>query len=236
MTPTARLGPQAASQRFAAGTALRRTSRTRLTAPGATAARLIVPHSAIHPKLKSLHGTGPAVSLFASPSQNCHWAGCNSVAANANKDDVEKENMQNGDDSWDPVMIAGDTLMLIATELSSDRIPLQDQGFLCFVVCASWTLVAYARGDYNSENLDLEQFEDFWILAPMLASMQAALYTWVVFVLLVAGLLAYLVSANLFDPAILQHGENESPAMTEVLVGSVLTMASWRGIYAGLFF
>mmetsp|Transcript_7583 Transcript_7583/g.18208 ORF Transcript_7583/g.18208 Transcript_7583/m.18208 type:complete len:222 (+) Transcript_7583:110-775(+) len=42
---------------------------------------------------------------------------------------------------WDPVLVAGDLLMLIATDLASERIPLRDQGFLGFVVCTVWLLV-----------------------------------------------------------------------------------------------
>ena len=37
--------------------------------------------------------------------------------AKANKDDVEKKNRQNEEDFWDPMLIAGDALMLMATEM-----------------------------------------------------------------------------------------------------------------------
>lgn len=141
---------------------------------------------------------------------------------------------QEEDEEWDPVLVAGDCLMMIATELASERIPLHDQGFMCFLVCTAWTLVASARGDYKHSNLDLEPFADYFMIAPMLASMQSALYTWVLFAPAVVGLLSYLASHGVVDPSIVAQGEDFDPAIIEVMWGSVLTMTSWRGIYVGL--
>eukprot|EP00873_Tetraselmis_striata_P025674 jgi/Tetstr1/445938/TSEL_033567.t1 len=137
-------------------------------------------------------------------------------------------------ESWDPRMVGGDMVMLIATELASERIPLRDQGFMCLVVCSAWVMVASARGDYKHSNLDLDAFAGWFTLAPMLASMQAALYTWVLFAPAVAGLLSYLAARGVVDPAIVEQAEEVSPAVIEVMWGSLLTMTSWRGIYIGL--
>ena len=39
--------------------------------------------------------------------------------------------------------------------------------------------VAFLRGNYTHSNLDLDAFADWFVIAPMLASMQSAMYTWV---------------------------------------------------------
>uniref|UniRef100_A0A061RMX3 Uncharacterized protein n=1 Tax=Tetraselmis sp. GSL018 TaxID=582737 RepID=A0A061RMX3_9CHLO len=137
---------------------------------------------------------------------------------------------------WDPVLVAGDLLMLIATDLASERIPLRDQGFLGFVVCTVWLLAATARGDYNRSGLDGEPLSAWSLFGPMMASMQSALYTWVLFAPAAGALVCYMVSHGLFDPAVLEAAEGgRGPAISEVFVGSFLTMASWRGIYVGLY-
>jgi len=100
----------------------------------------------------------------------------------------------------------------------------------------TWQQAATARGDYNRSGLDGEPLSAWSLFGPMMASMQSALYTWVLFAPAAGALVCYMVSHGLFDPAVLEAAEGgRGPAISEVFVGSFLTMASWRGIYVGLY-
>ncbi len=50
-----------------------------------------------------------------------------------------------------------------------------------------------------------------------------------------AAILSYLAAMGILDPACMDSSSPEGAPVAEVLGASVLTLTSWRGIYAGLF-
>ncbi|CAL8463210.1 g2744 [Coccomyxa elongata] len=133
----------------------------------------------------------------------------------------------------DTTMAWGDILTLMATELASERIPLSVCGLHCTVTILAWVGVAVAKGDYRyrapSTVFGAQQ------TAMILASFSGAV-TWALFVPTVLASYASMVTHNILDPAVLvSHAtDTQLPAQLEVIFASLWSVASWRGIYAGL--
>ncbi|BDA44565.1 hypothetical protein COCOBI_06-0410 [Coccomyxa sp. Obi] len=133
----------------------------------------------------------------------------------------------------DTTMAWGDILTLMATELASERIPLSVCGLHCTVTILAWVGVAVAKGDYRyrvpSTVFGAQQ------TTMILASFSAAC-TWALFVPTVLASYASMVTHQILDPAVLvsHTTDTQLPAQLEVIFASLWSVASWRGIYAGL--
>jgi hypothetical protein len=126
--------------------------------------------------------------------------------------------------------------MVLATELSSERLPLEQLPALASVAVLSWVVAGAALGDYMARpDPDANPLSDAlgW---PIFAAIVNAMITWAV--ALVVSLLGYswLVSSFVVDPAMVMevpHDGELSPQL-EVSVALLITMSCWRGTAARL--
>ncbi|GAX73910.1 hypothetical protein CEUSTIGMA_g1360.t1 [Chlamydomonas eustigma] len=133
----------------------------------------------------------------------------------------------------DGALILGDAVMLIATEMSSERLLWDEEAlYLVGTAVLSWFIAAAALGDYtgkppSSENPFIQMF-----LGASFVSLLDATVTWAVAAILAASSYAVLVSQAVIDSSPLMEGlwtEDLSPQL-EIAVASLITMSCWRGI------
>ncbi|CAL5229541.1 g12888 [Coccomyxa viridis] len=133
----------------------------------------------------------------------------------------------------DTTMAWGDILTLLATELASERVPVSVCGIHCTVTILAWVGVATAKGDYRYRPPNF--LFGAQQKAMLLACFSGAL-TWALFVPTVLAGYASMVTHHVLDSSLLvQHGQSHQlPAQLEVIFASLWSVASWRGVYAGL--
>lgn len=139
----------------------------------------------------------------------------------------------------DGALIMGDAVMMTATELSSTRLPWdQDLKYLLGVMVLSWFAAAFSLGDYRgvpptTDNLYLQLF-----LGPSFISLLDATVTWALAAVIAMLSYSILVNQNIIDAAPLMDGlgtDDLSPQL-EVAVASLITLPCWRGIAAKIRF
>lgn len=126
--------------------------------------------------------------------------------------------------------------MVLATELSSERLPYEQLPALAGVTVTSWVLAAALLGDYTKEpDPDANPLSDAlgW---PIFIAIVNSMLTWAV--ALVASLLGYswLVSNFIVEPEMIMEVARDgqlSPQL-EVSVALLITMSCWRGMAARL--
>lgn len=134
----------------------------------------------------------------------------------------------------DSSMIWGDIMMLTATELASERLPKQVTGVLSLTLLAAWIGVATAKGDYTVKRQHTFSYQYVY---GILLGMQQAAITWLLFVPTAMAMYACLVSHHLLDSSVFRvpAGAHVSPE-GEVMIASLFTLMSWRGIYSSQMF
>eukprot|EP00200_Dunaliella_tertiolecta_P001209 CAMPEP_0202361774 /NCGR_PEP_ID=MMETSP1126-20121109/14203_1 /ASSEMBLY_ACC=CAM_ASM_000457 /TAXON_ID=3047 /ORGANISM="Dunaliella tertiolecta, Strain CCMP1320" /LENGTH=206 /DNA_ID=CAMNT_0048955795 /DNA_START=1709 /DNA_END=2326 /DNA_ORIENTATION=+ len=142
----------------------------------------------------------------------------------------------------DGALILGDTVMLIATEASSERIPMflaaEDGGglspdfiSLTGVTVLCWLVAATILGDYKYVRPE----SDDWyqnLLGPVYIAVLNATLTWGLSALMSLAIFSYMLSANLLAAAPLLSDirtEDTSPQL-EVAIAILIIMTCWRGI------
>ncbi|CAK0784590.1 hypothetical protein CVIRNUC_007794 [Coccomyxa viridis] len=133
----------------------------------------------------------------------------------------------------DTTMAWGDILTLLATELASERIPISVCGIHCTVTILAWVGVASVKGDYRYKPPSFLFGAQQRAMA--LACLSGAL-TWALFVPTVLAGYASMVTHHILDASLLVHhgSEHQLPAQLEVIFAALWSIASWRGVYAGL--
>lgn len=134
--------------------------------------------------------------------------------------------------SFKLILAVGDAIMIAATHLASNVIPLEDQPALITTVVLTWFVVALVKGDYTpgdeqSSRLAKEMGYNVFY------SITGVLLTWVLFVPVSLVCYASLVSQNLVDPGVIVGvvpGRDVS-AELEVLLSVLVTLACWRGTH-----
>ncbi|GBF97375.1 hypothetical protein Rsub_11022 [Raphidocelis subcapitata] len=132
----------------------------------------------------------------------------------------------------DGTLILGDVVMVVATEVASERVPLDTMPYLAGVAACSWVLAGAVLGDYKGEpDPDANPLSNSlgW---PVVVAIANACITWAAamvpsmlgFSVLVAN---YLVPTEVVvDPA---RNGILSPQL-EVSVALLVTMLCWRGM------
>lgn len=133
----------------------------------------------------------------------------------------------------DSVLAWGDILTLTATEISNDRVPLNQTGLLCSVLVLCWVGTATASGDYRYKSASNQVLFGQHQVTIVLAALSSCI-TWLMFVPVALAFYASLVSHNWMPKSPFTAVAGELPAQLEVLVSSLFTIATWRGSYAAL--
>ncbi|KAK9810509.1 hypothetical protein WJX72_012008 [[Myrmecia] bisecta] len=138
----------------------------------------------------------------------------------------------------DPTLVWGDCMMLLSTELASDRVPKDQMGLLSGVLVAAWVGVAVAvtKGDYRYKYSEpsMIYFNSPYATA-MLIAMFTAATTWALFVPTALAAYASMVVHHLLDVDVIRQPASSPyalPPELEVVMAVLWTVSSWRGIYA----
>jgi hypothetical protein len=136
----------------------------------------------------------------------------------------------------DGTLILGDAVMVLATEASSERLPLDSMPALAGVAVAAWIAAGALLGDYSkTPDPDANPLSDAvgW---PIVQAVVSAMVTWAVALVASIAGFSWLVSQYLVDPVVVlevPHDGELSPQI-EVSVALLVTMACWRGTAARL--
>jgi len=133
----------------------------------------------------------------------------------------------------DSVLAWGDILTLTATEISSDRVPINQAGMLCSVLVLCWVGTATATGDYRYKSASNQALFGQQQVNIILAALNSSI-TWLMFVPVALAFYASLVSHSWMPKGPFASSPGELPAQVEVLLASLFTISTWRAIYAGL--
>lgn len=76
---------------------------------------------------------------------------------------------------FDATLLWGDSVMICATELASNRIPLEEAGLLSGIMLGIWATVGILKGDYSNDRREPTVFFNVLLLDAMTSSMM----TWV---------------------------------------------------------
>jgi len=135
----------------------------------------------------------------------------------------------------DGTLIMGDAVMVIATELSSERIPWNDDTkYLVGVMVLSWFSAAVMLGDYRGQPPSSDDLYVQTVLGPTFISVLDSTVTWAVAAVLSIIAFSWLVNHFIIEPGPLMDGlgtDDLSPQL-EVAIASLITMSCWRGIVA----
>ncbi|KAJ9506470.1 hypothetical protein QJQ45_019452 [Haematococcus lacustris] len=141
--------------------------------------------------------------------------------------------------SWlsDGTLLVGDVVMVVATEVSSERIPLEVLPQLAGVMAGSWVMAGLLMGDYKGT---MPESENWYLnlLGPSFTAIINCCLTWSIAVTLALAVSSLCVANNILpsEPFFEDLAtENLSPQL-EVAVASLVTMCAWRGIAARLRF
>mmetsp|Transcript_20923 Transcript_20923/g.35046 ORF Transcript_20923/g.35046 Transcript_20923/m.35046 type:complete len:201 (-) Transcript_20923:155-757(-) len=128
------------------------------------------------------------------------------------------------------VLACGDTLMLLATDLSSDRVPIGEQLPLTSALLLCWGLAGLARGDYRGSDP-----KEFTYTSVADALIRTA-FTWVLFGVFacVACAVASCSSAMLTTVLSPDAVSGEPAPVVEIVVALLVTQPLWRGTFVGL--
>ncbi|KAK9792510.1 hypothetical protein WJX73_008124 [Symbiochloris irregularis] len=136
----------------------------------------------------------------------------------------------------DTTLAWGDILMMTATQIASERIPLTQAGFLSGVLVATWVGVASMKGDYQRRRTEplMPFFGDHY--RHMFRALLTSASTWIIFVPTTVVVCMSLLSRHYLDwaPFAAKHAAEDMPAEAEVLLASLWTLGAWRGTYAML--
>lgn len=136
----------------------------------------------------------------------------------------------------DGPLIAGDVVMLLATEVSSERLSWEQMPYLGSVIVAAWVLAGGVTGDYTlEEDPDDNPLSRALGWHIMVAIINACI-TWAVAMIPASVMYAFLVSHFLVEPQSvleLQRDGVLSPQL-EISVALLITMSCWRGMAAKL--
>ncbi|KAF8058043.1 hypothetical protein HT031_005703 [Scenedesmus sp. PABB004] len=134
----------------------------------------------------------------------------------------------------DGTLLLGDAVMVLATEASSERLPIEQVPALATVAIGSWVAAAALLGDYAMEpDPDSNPLSDAlgW---PIFQAVVTAMITWAAAMVLAIGGFAWLVSHLVVEPGVVMEVERDgmlSPQL-EVSVALLITMSCWRGMAA----
>lgn len=131
----------------------------------------------------------------------------------------------------DGTLIFGDIVMILATEVSSERIPYESMGVLVGVMAGCWVAVAAAMGDYKGSTPTSDSLY-ISMLGPAFLAVLNATMTWAVSMMAAIAVYAFLVANNMLDaaPVVENLGEDDLSPQLEVVVALLITMSCWRGI------
>lgn len=120
-------------------------------------------------------------------------------------------------------------MMIAATHLSSNMIPLEDQPALIATVVLSWFVVALVKGDYAEEEPLSRMARELGF--DVYNGITGALSTWLLFVPVALVCYATLVSQDLLDAGVVVANVpgREVSAELEVLLAILVTLCCWRG-------
>lgn len=136
----------------------------------------------------------------------------------------------------DGYMILGDAVMVLATEVASERVPLNEMPYLAGVAVFSWILAGAVLGDYKNEpDPDANPLSNMlgW---PVVVAIANACITWAVSMVPAMIGFSVLVSNYVVTPEVVLEVERDgmlSPQL-EVSVALLVTMLCWRGMAARL--
>lgn len=134
----------------------------------------------------------------------------------------------------DTTLAWGDAVTVACTELASERVRSSEVGTLAAVLVIAVVCAAAAKGDYAPRSPDASVFGR---QRAMLRGLADAASSWVLALPVSLAADAALVRGGLLDPAAFLPnigGLGAPPPQAEVLVATLATLASWRGIYYGL--
>jgi hypothetical protein len=136
----------------------------------------------------------------------------------------------------DGTLILGDAVMVLATECSSERLPLEQLPALGGVAVLSWVLAGAILGDYTAEpDPDANPLSDAmgW---PIFAAVVNAMITWALGMVVSIFGFSWLVSNFIVEPEMVLEVARDgqlSPQL-EISVALLITMSCWRGMAARL--
>lgn len=136
----------------------------------------------------------------------------------------------------DGLLILGDAVMLLATELSSERIPLEQVPALASVAILSWIAAGAILGDYAMLRDPDENPLSNAMGWPIFQAVVNAMITWAVALVLSIGGFSWLVSNYVVEPELVLEVARDgqlSPQL-EISVALLITMSCWRGMAARL--
>lgn len=136
---------------------------------------------------------------------------------------------------YDGTLLFGDCVMLLATEVSSERIPWDSLPVLVGVMMCSWIVTSATLGDYKGTAFEQPDIiVPFFNLDVFWAVVNATI-TWAAAIIVAFAAYSLLISHNLVDSElIVNNSEGGASAQLEVTSALLITMSCWRGIVAKL--
>eukprot|EP00775_Hariotina_reticulata_P005488 gene5488-5722_t len=136
----------------------------------------------------------------------------------------------------DGTLMFGDAVMVLATEVSSERLPFEQVPALASVAVGSWILAAAVLGDYAMEPDPDENPLSNALGVPILQAVVSAMITWAASMVVAILGFSWLVSHYLVEPELVLELTRDgmlSPQL-EISVALLITMSCWRGMAARL--
>lgn len=136
----------------------------------------------------------------------------------------------------DGILILGDAVMLLATEMSSERLPLEQVPALASVAIISWIAAGAILGDYAMLRDPDENPLSNAMGWPIFQAVVNAMITWAVAMVFSIGGFSWLVSNYMVEPELVLEVARDgmlSPQL-EISVAMLITMSCWRGMAARL--
>ncbi|KAF6249838.1 hypothetical protein COO60DRAFT_1706334 [Scenedesmus sp. NREL 46B-D3] len=136
----------------------------------------------------------------------------------------------------DGLLILGDAVMLLATEMSSERLPLEQVPALASVAVISWVAAGAVLGDYAMLRDPDENPLSNAMGWPIFQAVVNAMITWAVAMVFSIGGFSWLVSSYVVEPELVLEVARDgmlSPQL-EISVAMLITMSCWRGMAARL--
>ncbi|KAG1670752.1 hypothetical protein FOA52_013979 [Chlamydomonas sp. UWO 241] len=132
----------------------------------------------------------------------------------------------------------GDAVMMAATELSSQRIPWDEEKWLMGIAVGTWFIAAVLIGDYRGRVPSNDNLYVQMVLGPVFIACVDTTVTWAVATVLATIGYTWLVSHAVIDSQWVMDGlgtDDLSPQL-EIAVASLIIMPCWRGMAAKLRF
>ncbi|CAD7698590.1 unnamed protein product [Ostreobium quekettii] len=128
----------------------------------------------------------------------------------------------------------GDVVMMAATHLASDMIPLPDQPALITTSALAWFMVALLKGDYAAGGENQPSSLAVGMGLDLLNQLTRVMLTWLLFVPTAFVCYGWLVPQHLVDATVVlgKVPGRQLSAELEVLLAALITLTCWRGIYA----